>query len=170
MNRSAKLTVIVVAAAAGLVIARPAHAQLPVPAFSLAGGVSSYDLSGTGTAPFAVARVDIPILSLIAEGSVGVFRPKEDGDVQRTYIIPEAQLQYQLLPILIRPYVGVGAGLFRAVAGPDPHRSDLTLSASAGVRVGIPLTPIGARAEVRVRGIGSDFNGAATEFTLGLSW
>jgi len=161
---------LVVTVATALTIARPARAQLPVPSFSVAGGVSSYDLAGTGTAPFGVARLDLSLLSVIAEGSVGVFRPAEDGDVHRTYIIPELQLQYQILPILIRPYVGVGAGAFRAIAGPDPHRSDLTLSASAGVRVGIPLTPIGARGEVRVRGIGSGFNASAIEWTLGLSW
>lgn len=167
MIRSVQLAVI---AAVAFVIARPSRAQLPVPSFSVAGGVSNYDLSGTGSAPFGVARLDLSLLSLVAEGSVGVLRPAEDGDVHRTYIIPEAQLQYQFLPLLVRPYLGVGAGLFKAIAGPDPQRSDLTLSASAGVRIGIPLTPIGARAEVRVRGIGSDFNGAATEFTLGLSW
>ena len=167
MIRSVQLALI---AAAAFTIAQPLRAQLPIPSFSVAGGVSNYDLSGTGTTPFGVARLDLSLLSLIAEGSVGVLRPTEDGDAHRTYIVPEAQLQYQFLPLLVRPYIGVGAGSFRAIAGPDPHRSDLTLSASAGVRVGIPLTPIGARGEVRVRGIGSGFTGSAVEWTLGLSW
>ena len=157
----------VAAALVALTIARPLHAQLPIPAFSIAGGVSTY---GTGTSPLGVVRVDIPLLSIVAEGSLAAFRVKEEADVHRTYIIPEAQLQYQLFPILVRPYIGVGAGLFKAVSGPDPHRSDFTLSASAGVRVGIPLTPIAARGEVRVRGIGSGFDASATEWTLGVSW
>jgi len=135
---------------------------------SLMGGVSQWDLSGTGTSPFGALRVQIPLLVLVAEGSVGVFRPKEDVGT-RTYIIPEAQLQWQLLPFIVRPYLGVGGGMFTAISGPDPHNSDLTLSASAGVRVGVPLVGWGFRAELRVRGIGSGFNGAAAEWTLGVS-
>jgi hypothetical protein len=171
MIRSLRLCVAPALIALGaLVAARPASAQLPIPSFSIAGGVSSYDLSGTGTAPFGVVRLDIPLLMLIGEASVGAFRPTEDNDVHRTYVIPEVQLQYQLLPVLVRPYLGVGAGMFRAISGPDPHRSDLTLSAAAGVRIGIPLTGIGVRGEVRARGIGSGFSGSAVEWTLGVSW
>ncbi|HEX4681241.1 MAG TPA: hypothetical protein VH277_00960 [Gemmatimonadaceae bacterium] len=149
--------------------ARPAHAQLPIPSFAVVGGVSSYDLSGTGTTAVGALRVDIPLLLLLAEGSLGVMRPKEDAGT-RTYIIPEAQLQYQLFPLLVRPYIGVGAGWFRAVSGPDPLRNDITLSASAGVRLSIPLLPVGLRAEARLRGIGSGFGSSATEFTLGASF
>jgi hypothetical protein len=167
--RLASMPVLIGLCAFSALPVRSANAQLPIPSFSVAGGVSHYSLSGTGTAPIGVARVDIPLLSIIGEGSVGVFRPKEDADVHRTYIIPEAQLQFQVLPVLIRPYVGVGGGWFRAISGPDPHRNDLTLSASAGVRAGIPLTGIGVRGEVRLRSIGG-FDNHAAEFTLGVSW
>jgi hypothetical protein len=154
----------------GLVCAvRSAAAQLPFPTFAVVGGVSHFDLAGTGTGPIGAARVDIPLLLLLAEGSFGVMRAKEDMGT-RTYIIPEAQLQYQLLPLLVRPYLGVGAGWFRAVSGPDPHRNDVTLSASAGVRFSIPLLPLGLRAEARFRGIGSGFNSSATELTVGASF
>jgi hypothetical protein len=84
-------------------------------------------------------------------------------------MIPEAQLQFQLFPMFVRPYVGVGAGYFRAITGPDPHRNDVTLSASAGIRVGLPGLPFGLRTEVRVRGIGSGFSGNTAEWTLGVS-
>ncbi|MDB4878265.1 MAG: hypothetical protein JWM41_4711 [Gemmatimonadetes bacterium] len=133
------------------------------------GGVSHYNLSGTGTAPFGALRLEIPLLIAVAEGSLGVFRPNENG-VHRTYVIPEAQLQWQLLPVLVKPYIGIGGGWFRAVSGPDPRRNDFTLSAAAGIRVGIPLTGFGVRAEARVRGIGSSFGSSATELTLGVSW
>jgi hypothetical protein len=144
-----------------------AAAQLPIPSLSIMGGVSHYDLSGTGTAPFGAVRIDIPLLTLIGEGSLGVFRSSE-SDGHHTYIIPEAQLQWQLLPFLVKPYIGVGGGVFRAVSG--PNRSEFTASASAGVRVAVPLIGAGLRGEVRVRGIGTNFGSSAEELTLGLSW
>ncbi len=154
------------------IVTLPTHraaAQLPIPSLSIVGGVSRYNLSGTGTAPFGAVRLDIPLLFVIAEGSLGVLRT--NGDVaSRTYVIPEVQLQWQLLPFLVKPYVGLGGGLFRTVSGGGTNASDITASASAGVRLGIPLIGAGLRAEVRVRGIGSSFSGRATEWTLGVSW
>ena len=154
------------------IVTLPTHhaaAQLPIPSLSIVGGVSHYDLSGTGTAPFGAVRLDIPLLFVIAEGSLGVLRTHEDVG-SRTYVIPEVQLQWQILPFLVKPYVGLGGGLFRTVSGPGSSASDITASASAGVRLGIPLIGAGLRAEVRVRGIGSSFSGSATEWTLGVSW
>ena len=160
------------------IVTLPTHraaAQLPIPSLSIVGGVSRYNLSGTGTAPFGAVRLDIPLLFVIAEGSLGVLRT--NGDVaSRTYVIPEVQLQWQLLPFLVKPYVGLGGGLFRTVSGTGTgtgtgsSASEITASASAGVRLGIPLIGAGLRAEVRIRGIGSSFSGRATEWTLGVSW
>jgi len=152
-----------------VVCQRQLYAQLPVPSIGIAGGVAKYDLVGAGTTPFGAVRVDIPFLSFIAEGSVGAFRPTELNGVHRTYIVPEAQLQFQLFPLFVRPYIGVGAGQFRAVSGPDPHRNDVTMSASAGIRAGLPTLPFGVRAEVRYRGIGSGFSSKATEWTIGIT-
>jgi hypothetical protein len=152
-------------------LAAPTHrasAQLPIPSVSIVGGVTHFNLAGTGTSPFGALRIEVPLLSLIAEGSLGVFRATE-VDGRRTYLIPEAQLQWQLLPLLVKPYVGLGGGLLRAIEGPGVHRSEFTGSASAGVRVGIPLIGAGLRGEVRVRGIGSGFSSSATEWVLGVS-
>jgi hypothetical protein len=150
--------------------ARRADAQIiPRPHVSIMGGVSQWDLSGTGTAPFGAVRVDVPLVFIIAEGSLGIFRPKEDVGTS-TYIIPEVQLQYQFVPFLVKPYVGIGGGWFTAVSGPGNHRSEVTGSASAGVRVAVPVIAAGLRGELRVRGIGSGFGGSAAEWTLGLSW
>jgi hypothetical protein len=146
-----------------------ASAQLPIPRFEIAGGVSKFDMSGTGTAPFGAVRVDLPLTALIFEGSFGAFRPQEQFGVRRTYIVPEGQVQLQLFPAIIRPYVGVGGGWVRAVSGPDPRRNDVTGSLSAGIRAGLPGLPFALRAEVRVRGIGKGFTSSASEWTIGLS-
>lgn len=146
-----------------------ARAQLPIPAVSLMGGVSQFDLAGTGTAPFGAVRLEVPLPFLIAEGSLGVFRPDEQNG-KRTYLIPEAQLQWQILPFLVRPYIGLGAGVFTPMSGPEPRHTEFTGSASAGVRFGVPVLPIGLRAELRVRGIGGGFSGRAAEWTVGIRW
>jgi hypothetical protein len=159
-------TAVLFGAALGLPPA--SHAQLPIPRFAVVGGVSHYSLATTGTAPFGAVRLELPLATLLLEGSLGAFRPDEQT-VQRTYVIPEAQLQWQIVPILIRPYVGAGVGWFRAVSGPSPAPNDVTYSASAGVRLGLPFLGFGLRAEARTRGIGSGFDRKTTEFTVGVS-
>lgn len=148
---------------------RVARAQLPIPSVSVMGGISQYDLSGTGTTPFAAARLTVPLLFAVAEGSIGIMRPDEQSGTH-TYIIPEVQLQWQLFPLLVKPYVGIGAGMFQAISGPGTHTSVFTGSASAGIRVAVPVIGAGLRAELRVRGIGSGFGSSAAEWTAGLTW
>jgi len=146
-----------------------ASAQLPIPRLEIAGGVSKFELAGTGTAPFGAVRVDLPLTALIVEGSLGAFRPQENFGVHHVYIVPEGQVQLQLFPAIIRPYIGVGGGWMRAVSGPDPRRNDVTGSLSAGIRAGLPGLPFALRGEVRLRGIGSNFSQRASEYTIGLS-
>jgi hypothetical protein len=55
------------------------------------------------------------------------------------------------------------------VSGPSPAPNDVTYSASAGVRLGLPLIPFGLRAEARTRAIGSGLARKTTEFTVGIS-
>jgi hypothetical protein len=146
-----------------------ASAQLPIPRFEIAGGVTKFDMSGTGTTPFGAVRLDLPISALIFEGSLGAFRPQENFGVRHTYVVPEGQVQLQLFPAIIRPYIGIGGGWVRAVSGPDPRRNDVTGSLSAGIRAGLPGLPFSLRGEVRLRGIGTGFNSTASEWTIGLS-
>jgi hypothetical protein len=164
---------ILIVSIVGCLLAAPrvAAAQLPVPIpkFGLVGGVGHYDLPGAGSTPIGALRVTIPLIAIVAEGSLGVIHPDENGNAH-TYIIPEAQLQYQFLPFVVRPYIGVGGGWFRAVSGPDPRLSTGTASASAGVRISPPLLGFGLSGEVRFRGIGSSFNSTATEFTVGINF
>lgn len=160
---------LIAATALAVCAASTARAQLPVPSMALVAGVSHYNLSGTsGSTPIGAVRVDLPVLVAVIEGSVAAFRPTEAGSAH-TYVIPEAQLQWQLFPTIVRPYVGAGIGWFKSITGTSPHTNDVTTSVSAGIRVGIPLLPISARAEVRVRGVGG-FSDHATEFTFGGSW
>lgn len=173
MNRTLTLALTAALAIAPSV----ARAQLlPIPSAAVVGGVSRYVLTSSGSTPFGAFRVEVPLAIVVAEASVGFMRPSETGG-PHTYVIPEVQLQYQVLPILVRPYVGVGGGIFRAITGPDPHPSEKTISAAVGVRATLPLTSFGVRAEARVRGIGrtigmgdSGFGGRSTELTVGLSF
>src|SRR6476660_1686844 len=107
MSNLLRCVAVALAAASGL-SARALSAQLPIPIFGVAGGVSHFDLAGAGSSPIAALSVDIPVFPMIAEGSLTALRPLEQNGVRRTYVIPEAQLQFQLFPMLIRPYVGVG--------------------------------------------------------------
>ena len=156
-------------AALALCLASAARAQLPIPSMAIVGGVSHYSLSGSsGSTAIGALRVDIPVVVAVLEGSIAAFRP-QDGGSAHTYIIPEAQLQWQLFPTIVRPYLGAGLGWFKSITGSSPHGNDLTTSLSAGVRVGVPLVPITGRAEIRVRGVGG-FGSHATELTIGGSW
>ena len=154
--------------AGAMILPRASLSQLPIPTLSILGGVSHYSLATSGSAPFGAVRLELPVATLIAEGSLGVFRPDEQS-VHRTYLIPEVQLQWQIIPVIVRPYVGAGIGWFRAVSGPSPLPNDVTISASAGVRLGLPFLGFGLRAEARTRGIGSGFDRKTTELTIGVS-
>jgi hypothetical protein len=155
---------------AGAMIASPLAAQLPIPRPALVGGVSMYDLGDNGvgqqSTALAALRVDLPLVLFLAEGSLGVFRPKVDGET-RTYVIPEVQAQYQLFPALVRPYLGLGIGMLNPISGGGS--SEVTYSASAGIRLGFPALPIGLRGEARIRA-GNGLKRQATELTVGISW
>ena len=143
------------------------RAQLPIPSFSLVGGVSHYDFkdsASSGTSGIGALRIDIPIATIVAEGSLALFRAQQFG-VSRTYVVPEVQLQYQLFPLIVRPYIGVGAGWFNSIDGSGV--SDPTYTASVGLRVGVPTMPIGFVAEARYRGIGG-LDRHAVEYTVGI--
>jgi hypothetical protein len=70
-----------------------------------------------------------------------------------------------------RPYLGAGAGGFLDVRkqrqGAELVRP--TFSGSAGVRVAV-WSALGARAELRVRGVGKGFAGTVSEWGAGLAW
>jgi hypothetical protein len=131
-------------------------------------GVAQFDLSGTGNAPVFGARLDMDVSSwLLLEGSLEALRAKEQSGRTNTYYIPEAQLQVQVPGLAVRPYLGAGGGYF---VGTNGRGTSGTASGSLGLRANVGDTPAVARAELRVRGIGSGFGGSTAEWTLGLGW
>jgi hypothetical protein len=140
------------------------------PALSISAGIFHYDLSGVATTPMVALRADFPLgRVMLLEGGFGVARPEATSSGARsTMLTPEAQLQFQLPLRRVQPYLGVGGGAAIAARAGDVE-SSVTASAAGGVRAW--LTPrTGVRAELRVRGIGSGFEGASDEWTVGFAW
>lgn len=138
----------------------------PVPALTFLGGVSQYDLSGTGTTPFFAARLDVPLgRVLVIEPGVAYLPYEEQFGARTRHLLPEVQLQVQRSRGVFRPYLGVGVGLSRAVR-PGPDESDVTASVAAGTRV-LRLGGWLIRAELRVRAI-DPWTGTTADWALGL--
>jgi hypothetical protein len=133
---------------------------------ALVAGASQFDLSGTGTTGIVGARFENDIRRWLAvEAAVGFMRPEEQFGSRTLYTIPEGQLQLQFPGRTVRPYLGAGGGYVFASGG---RGSRGTASGSTGFRVALPGNVFDARAELRVRGIGETFGGAAAEWTLGV--
>src|SRR6185312_6440839 len=131
-----------------------ASAQLPLPKLSVAGGVSHYDFGTSGTSAIGALRLEVPLVSLVGEGSLALFRPTIDG-VARTALIPEAQLQWQFSPVLVRPYiVGVGRRPRRHSVHPA-HRARRGAGPHDGIRHLAPRDRAYARRELVVAARGS---------------
>ena len=134
----------------------------------LAVGAAQFDLSGTGTTPFARAHLDVRMAApswLLLQGAVGVLRPEEQSGVKRRHLIPEAQLQAEMSVWNVRPYLGVGGGW----VVPSGGRTTGTASGAGGVRFDLG-TRLDGSAELRVRGIGRGFSGSIAEWTVGAAY
>lgn len=138
---------------------------------SVHGGVSQFDLSGTGTAPALAFRAAYAFNSVIRlEAGVGWSGPEQDFQLDRNSLwTPEVQVQFAL-PTRVSPYLGLGGGAafetgWELGSGPG---SRVSVSASGGVRVHMTRS-WGLAGELRVRGIGGGFEASAAEWTLGLS-
>ena len=97
-------------------------------------------------------------------------RPEQQFGATSTLVIPEIGVQLQL-PRRLAPYLGVGVGSaldFRGRANGGTRR-DLTTSGAVGVR-GWLSDRLALRGELRVRGVGTGFEGSAAEWTAGASW
>ena len=142
-----------------------------LPSFYVGGGVSQFDLSGTGSAPTFVARAGWDWRrNLVLEVGASISRLDQDF-ATTTLLIPDAQIQAQAHVGNWRPYFGLGGGIAidarnEALGG---WNIEPAVSASAGARVWFRRW-LAARGELRVHGIGSGFEGAAAEWTGGLQW
>ena len=136
------------------------------------GGVSQYDLSGTGTAGLFAVRVDWAVIRpfILTEIGASVARVTQSGD-ESWLMVPEAQIQGQLTRGNFRPYLGVGLGVSIDARSENFGGVDTepTLSAAAGFRLWFKRR-VGARAELRVRGIGERFQGSTAEWSGGITW
>ena len=153
--------------------ARRAHAQaesVGSQGVAVMAGAAQYDLSGTGTTSMASVRWDaVPRSWFMTELAVGVLRPPMDAGGHQTLVIPEGQLQFQLPLRVVRPYLGFGGGAAFA-NGAGQNDVTTTASLSTGLRIAPPNAPLTLQAELRVRGIGSGFEGSVAEWTAGLRW
>ncbi len=156
----------------------PAQAQIEArPTISVHRGIFDYDLAGAGTVRHFAARAELPIASkVLVEGSLGYSRPGPRPEERVTVLTPEVQAQFQYPIGRIAPYVGIGGGTLMALPGDaqDKLETELAVSVAGGVRVQL-VERLGARAELRVRGVepkgeGAHFTGSTTELTAGLSW
>jgi hypothetical protein len=165
LNRTLRAAGALLGLVAAPLLAQPGATR---PALSLSAGVSQYDLSGTGTTAVYAARLEQALRpALLVEGGVAVARPDQQFGRRSTLIIPEIGLQAQY-PARVAPYLGVGLGaaIDRRHANDGGTRSEMTASGAAGVRAWA-TERVGLRGELRVRGIGTGFEGSTAEWTLG---
>jgi hypothetical protein len=158
----ASFVLLVLAAAAPA----PAAAQMGT-TVGVIGGVTQYDLSGTGTVPFGALRVRAPVgMRLWVEGGLGYMAYDTQGGVRSRLVLPEAQLQAELTRTALRPYLGAGAGIaLERVAGTSAQ--ELTLSAAGGVRAAF-APGWEAAAELRVRAV-DPWAGSMADWGLGVA-
>ncbi|HYD51008.1 MAG TPA: outer membrane beta-barrel protein [Gemmatimonadaceae bacterium] len=143
--------------------------SVPAAGFALVGGVSQYDYSGTGTGLHLAGRLTRPLTRVVVgEVGIGYMHYDSQGGDRVRMLIPELQLQLQLPHDRVSPYLGVGGGVaFSWIS--DANEFQPTLSGAAGVRV--TVTPlVSFLGELRVRGVGSDFEGSAAEWTVGVGF
>ena len=156
----------VAALLAVLLLAPGAFAQAD-PGVTLLGGVSSYDLSGTGTTWVAGVEGDVsPLRHLGVAPAVLLFRYETQGGDNASFLFPELTVRFQVPVDRFRPYLGAGLGAGLAVEGPE--QDDLTLHAALGTFV--RLAPSWAlRPEFRVRSV-DPWTGTTGDFTLGVTY
>ncbi len=144
-----------------------ASAPPPVRALGVGAGISYFDLSGIGSTTVFSVRAELEARRwLVLEASVGAIRPNEQFMQQRTYVLPDVQMQLQLPGESLRPYLGIGVG---AMLGTQSPRVRPSASGAAGFRLLVPGTRIDVRPELRVRYIGRS-NGVTADWTLGVAY
>ncbi len=134
-------------------------------------GLFSYQLSQTGNAPMLALRGSTPISTvLVLEAGIVGAMPDQVGR-SGMFLAPEAQVQIALPFDSFVPYMGLGLGAVVDFNGPDAGGSHLsmTVSGSLGIRTWLNER-IGIQTEFRGRGIGFDFGGSSSEYSVGLAW
>ena len=145
-----RLTLIVVC---GLLVTRVASLDAQTQMVGVAGGVSQYDLSGTGTEPFGAVRYGFTparASAVVLEGNLQYFRYRQQFGERRHHIFSEVMVQLQLPRGAFRPYLGAGAGFSFANGSGD--QADFTVAGAGGIRLVTQSRWIFG-AELRVRAV-----------------
>ena len=141
------------------------------PRLTIVAGVSQWDLSGTGDGFLIAPRFDAEITPVIlGEATIGFTLDAADGDDDTPLLIPEVQVQLQW-PGRFSPYIGGGGGISMYFKDETAGGTETepTFSASLGARLAL-ADQAGLSAELRLRGIGTEFEGSTAEWTAGLSY
>jgi hypothetical protein len=138
-------------------------------------GRAEYDLSGVHTGNVWAVRLAVPVEPyFLVEPAVSYIHTRQDF-ARTDLVMPEIQLQAQVVIGAIAPYLGAGVGA--AIDDPDddpddefddpPADVDFTSSVAAGFRLALARS-LGLRAEGRLRGIATNWVGTVAEVTAGL--
>lgn len=130
---------------------------------AVAGGPSSYDLSGTGTLAIAGAGYEWPVAPFfLVEPGLRYFayRPQLSAGTTH-FLFPEVSLQLQVPGGPFRPYLGGGAGTSFEFGATDEVA--VTLHGAVGFR--LLFDGWGLRPELRLRSI-DPFAGVTADYTL----
>jgi hypothetical protein len=151
---------------AGLALAAALAAPLEAQRITVFTGLTSYDLSGTGSAVVFGAAFDLPMNEFLrVEASVTYFRDSAQTASRVPHWLPEAGMYLERQGGRIAPYAGGGVGFARVG---DPAGSFLSLHGAVGVHVPFG-SYAGVRLEGRVRAI-DPFHGTTADLTLGFSY
>ncbi|HJP56920.1 MAG TPA: hypothetical protein VJ847_07840 [Gemmatimonadales bacterium] len=164
------LLVLGLVAAGGLRRTAPLDAQTVMPPIvELTGGAMRYTLGARRDGALAALRLASPIVPLgrnhwLVEGGAGyAWYRAADGDLRHLFV-PELQLQLQVGPRAVQPYVGAGGGL--ALTRVDSTTTTkLTASAAVGVRLYAGGWGIGGEIRFRSRTV---FDQSPRELTISL--
>lgn len=131
---------------------------------TVAGGASSYDLSGTGTSWVASARVDGALAPTLRwQAGVALFRYEAQFDRDVTLVLPEAGLEWHPPVPGLPLYLGAGVGYDFESGG---FEDEATLYGALGLDLSV-APGLSLRPEVRVRAV-DPWVGTMGDFTLGL--
>lgn len=166
MNRCGVLLAI----AAALTVSTAVEAQfVPGSGITLAGGQRIYD---GGSTIAASLRTDFAVSQAFRVEIAGSVADPVGETSRSASSLLEAQLQVPLpLGEVLTPYVGAGAGLARTATfgARDGDGTDFVVSAGIGVRAALSRE-LGIVGDVRVRAIGTEFEGEHVDLTLGLRY
>ena len=158
-----------IASALVLIVGPVAALGQEVGSAGVVGGMSQYDLSGTGTTSIVSFRGTSSLDRwLLAEVAVAYLPYVSQGEDQIHHLFPEAQVQAQWLGGGgIRPYLGLGAGASFGWAEDAESATDLTVSAAGGVRW-LVRPALALQAELRIRSI-DPWAGSTADWGLGVA-